>query len=320
MTVNTIESEIEVPVIDISGYLQNDKTQTKDIVAAVRSACKYPGFFQITGHSVSADLRAQTLQSLQDFFGLPQDVKMQVHRTKSECFTGYEIVGEQKVGTGGDQKEGFMIGPEPFPGTSLEVANQWPEESVCPGLKGTFMQYYNEVRQLSKYMFRLLALSLDLEETYFDKFVASRDYQAMSMCKAHRYPPTTKEMADKTRGIGAHTDWGALTLLLQDEVGGLEVYYEPKDKWYPVKYVPDAYVVNIGDMMERWTNNRYKSTRHRVNSPVSGNYRYSIGLFNEGLLDQMLECIPTCLAEGEEPLHKPIKVETHLRACYEATY
>ncbi|KAL3474685.1 hypothetical protein BJX99DRAFT_173297 [Aspergillus californicus] len=318
MTENTTESELDVPIIDISGYLQNDKAETRDIVAAIRSACRYPGFFQITGHSVSADLRAQTLQSLQEFFGLPQDVKMQVHRTKSECSAGYEVVGEQKVEAGGDQKEGFMIGPDPFPGKVLQVANQWPEESVCPGFRETFTQHYKEVRQLSKSMFRLLALSLELEETYFDNFVASRD--SITMCKAHRYPPTSREMAAKTKGIGAHTDWGALTLLLQDEVGGLEVYYEPEDKWYPVKYIPDAYVVNIGDMMERWTNNRYKSTRHRVISPVSGKYRYSIGLFNEGLMDQLLECIPTCIEEGEKPLHEPILVETHLRACYDATY
>lgn len=104
-----------------------------------------------------------------------------------------------------------------------------------------------------------------------------------------------------------------------------------------MKYIPDAYVVNIGDMMgmnyssysvhsnidvsiERWTNNRYKSTRHRVISPVSGKYRYSIAFFNEGLLGQVLECIPTCIEEGEKPLHESITVETHLRDRYGGTY
>ncbi|BCS21126.1 isopenicillin N synthase family dioxygenase [Aspergillus puulaauensis] len=318
MTENATESKIEIPVIDISGYLQNDKTKTREIVAALQSACKNPGFFQITGHSVSADLPA--LQSLQGFFSLPQDVKKQVHRSKSKCLRGYEVVGEQKLeaAMGGDQKEGFMIGPELPPGRFLQGPNQWLEESICPRFRETFMRYFNEVHQLSKSVFRLLALSLELEEMYFDDFVASRD--SITMCRAHRYPPTTKEMATRTRGIGAHTDFGALTLLLQDEVGGLEVYYEPEDKWCPVKYIPDAYVVNIGDMMERWTNNRYKSTRHRVISPVSGKDRYSIAFFNEGLLDQVLECIPTCIEEGERPLHESITVETHLRDRYGGTY
>lgn len=127
-------------------------------------------------------------------------------------------------------------------------------------------------------------------------------------------------------------------VILTISVGGLEVYYEPEDRWCPVKYIPDAYVVNIGDMMgmdpvhivfveiltispiERWTNNRYKSTRHRVISPVSGKDRYSIAFFNEGLLDQVLECIPTCIEEGERPLHESITVETHLRSRYGGTY
>ncbi len=184
MTENATESKIEIPVIDISGYLQNNEAKTRDIVTAFRSACKNPGFFQITGHSVSAGLRAQTLQSLQEFFSLPQDVKKQVHRNKSECLRGYEVVGEQTLETamGGDQKEGFMIGPELPPGRFLQGPNQWLEEGICPGFRETFMQYFNEVHQLSKSIFRLFALSLELGETYFDDFVASRDCKLMNFC------------------------------------------------------------------------------------------------------------------------------------------
>ncbi|KAL3469785.1 hypothetical protein BJX99DRAFT_64278 [Aspergillus californicus] len=311
---------IQIPVIDISGYFQNDETRTTEIITALQSACKDPGFFQITGHSVPAQLRAQTLDKLQGFFSLPENIKKQVHRSQSECLRGYEVVGEQKLeaALGGDQKEGFMIGPELPPGRFLQGPNQWLEENVCPGFRETFMEYFDEVHKLSKLMFRLLALSLGLEERYFDDFVASRD--SITMCRAHRYPPTTQEIAARTRGIGAHTDFGALTLLLQDKVGGLEVYYEPNDTWYPVAYVPDAYVVNIGDMMERWTNNRYKSTRHRVISPVSNQDRYSIAFFNEGLLDKVITCIPTCVEEDEEPLHEPITAEMHLRNRYGGTY
>ncbi|KAJ5260583.1 hypothetical protein N7478_012188 [Penicillium angulare] len=318
MTVTKAETEFKIPVIDVSGYLQNDKESpdSKEVVAAIRSACKDPGFFQVTGHSVPAGLRDQTLKSLHEFFALPEEVKSQIHRT-DENTVGYEVVGQQKVEVG-DRKEGFVFGPEPFPAQFTKVKNQWLEDSACPGFNATLQQYYDEVRKLSKSMFRLLALSLDLEETYFDEFVASQE--SLTMCKAHRYPPTTKEMSTQTKGIGAHSDFGALTLLLQDEIGGLEVLYEPENKWYPVQYVPDAYVVNIGDMMERWTNNRYKSTKHRVISPVSGKYRFSIGIFNEGLMHQLIECIPTCIDKGEKPLHKPILAETYLRESLAATY
>lgn len=183
MTENAKKTTIEIPVIDISGYLQNNKAKTSEIVAALRLACKNPGFFQITGHTISTDLRAQTLQSLKEFFSLPQDVKKQVHRNKSECLRGYEVVGEQKLeaAMGGDQKEGFMIGPELPPGRFLQGPNQWLQEDICPGFRDTFMQYFGEVHQLSKSMFRLLALSLELEETYFDDFVASRDCKLMNL-------------------------------------------------------------------------------------------------------------------------------------------
>ncbi|KAL2844134.1 hypothetical protein BJY01DRAFT_264041 [Aspergillus pseudoustus] len=316
-------SKSTIPVIDISGYLENDKLKTKEIVNSLHSAFQNPGFLQITGHDIPTQMRNATLSALSTFFSLPLETKLSVHRNKSPCLRGYEVVGEQtlEAAVGADQKEGFMIGPElPEQGRFLQGPNQWvgEEVEVCLGFRETFMEYFTAVHELSVKVFRLVALSLGLGEGYFDEFVGSKD--SIAMCRAHRYPPTTKEMAAKMRGIGAHTDFGALTLLLQDEVGGLEVYYEPEDRWYPVPYVADAFVVNIGDMLERWTNNRYKSTRHRVISPVSDKDRYSIAFFNEGLLDQVITCIPTCVEEGEEPLHEPITAEQHLRNRYGGTY
>ncbi|KAJ0421242.1 hypothetical protein BJY00DRAFT_282415 [Aspergillus carlsbadensis] len=314
-------SNLAIPIIDISGYLQNNPSKTKEIVSHFRTACQTPGFLQIIGHSISPTLRNDTLAALSKIFALPRETKLTVHRNKSPSLRGYEVIGEQTLeeAVGGDQKEGFMIGPElPETGRFLQGPNQWVGEDVIPGFRGVFMEYFAQVHDLSVKVFRLVALSLGLEEGYFDGFVGSTD--SIAMCRAHRYPPTTKDMAAKTRGFGAHTDFGALMLLLQDDVGGLEVYYEPDDTWYPVPYVPDAFVVNIGDMLERWTNNRYKSTRHRVISPVSNKNRYSIAFFNEGLLDQVITCIPTCVEEGEVPLHEPITAEQHLRNRYGGTY
>jgi isopenicillin N synthase-like dioxygenase len=149
---------------------------------------------------------------------------------------------------GGDQKEGFMIGPElPETGRFLQGPNQWVGEDVAPGFRAVFMEYFRQMHDLSVKVFRIVALSLGLEEGYFDEFVGSKDCEslglskqgalrpllgwllmmlsdlAIAMCRAHRYPPTTKEMAAKTRGIGAHTDFGALTLLLQDD-GNISIH------------------------------------------------------------------------------------------------
>lgn len=103
-------------------------------------------------------------------------------------------------------------------------------------------------------------------------------------------------------------------------VGGLEVFHRPTQTWHPVQPVENAFVVNIGDMMERWSNELYTSTLHRVISPVSERNRYSVAFFNEGRLDQIIECIPTCLKPGDKPKFEPVQVEAHLRARYGGSY
>ncbi|KAK5657607.1 hypothetical protein OQA88_3186 [Cercophora sp. LCS_1] len=312
---------ITIPIIDISGYLASDPAETKRIAAAIRSAAIAPGFFQVVGHPISLDLRQRLLAAIKQFYDLPRDVKNRLHRNNSTCLRGYESVGEQTLEEGyRDAKEGFMVGQE-LSGDNLRFAqgpNQWPTEEECPGFRDVFTEYFEAMRLFSRTMFRIVALSLDLEETYFDEFAYGSD--TVTMCRAHRYPPTTPEMAAKSRGIGAHTDFGALTLLLQDDIGGLEVFHRPTETWHPVHPVKDAYVVNIGDMMERWTNDKYTSTLHRVISPVSERERYSVAFFNEGLLDQLIECIPTCLEQGEKPKYEPVKVESHLKKRYGNSY
>lgn len=111
-----------------------------------------------------------------------------------------------------------------------------------------------------------------------------------------------------------------MTLLLQDHVGGLEVLHKPTGTWHAVPPVEGSYVCNIGDLMQRWTNNRYQSTMHRVISPLSNQDRYSCAFFNDGALDVMVECLPSCVKPGEKPLYEPIKVEKHIVARYQQSY
>ncbi|OKL61793.1 hypothetical protein UA08_02319 [Talaromyces atroroseus] len=312
---------LTIPVIDIAGYLAGDKIATASIASAISSAAKSPGFLQITGHGVSPQLTSKMLERLAAFFTLPMEKKFALHRNNSAALRGFEAVGEQQLEKDFlDSKEGFMIGPESLAEDAkfLQGPNQWPSESEVPDLRESLMEYFSQMQKLSKNMFRLIALGLELDEQYFDRFVDSKD--SIAMCRAHRYPPTTEEISKKSRGIGAHTDFGALTLLLQDKVGGLEVFYRPTETWHPVEPIEGAFVVNIGDMLERWTNNNYTSTLHRVISPVSNQYRYSVAFFNEGLLDQMIKCIPTCLKPGEKPLYEPIRAEDHLRQRYGNSY
>jgi isopenicillin N synthase-like dioxygenase len=174
--------EISVPVIDISGYLAGDPAAKEKCAAQFREACSNQGFLQVIGHSVSPDIQSRFLDAIAKFFKLPLEEKMKIAQDKSPCSRGYERVGGQKLdeldeSATVDQKEGFSIRPERELGVFLAGPNQWPDPAL-PGMeefKETYMEYFDAVHGLSKKVFRLLALSLGLEEEYFDEFAADPD-------------------------------------------------------------------------------------------------------------------------------------------------
>lgn len=322
---------LEIPVIDISSSLSGDFEKRKATAYELRRALEEVGFFQITGHSVSADLQQRFVAAITAFFDLPLEDKLAVGQDRSPCNRGYEQIGIERLEEIGDnslieKKEGFTVRSERPLGRFMTGPNNWPDASL-PGMADfstTYMEYYGAVHNLSRHMFRLMALSLDLDETYFDGFAADPD--GIQLCRAHHYPPNPNPPEAATtagptgRGVGAHTDFGALTLLLQDDIGGLEVLHKPTGTWHPVKPIDGAYVINIGDLMQRWTNDRYLSTMHRVTSPLSLKPRYSVAFFNDGALDVVVEAIPTCVAPGEKPKYGPLLVEDHLVKRYSQSY
>ena len=248
----TAPTEVSVPLIDISGYLDGDSSAKKNVIDLVRDACERQGFLQIVGHRVSPDIRNRFMNVIQQFFALPISTKESISQDKSPCNRGYEKLGGQKLeqlesDATTDQKEGFSVRRDRPLGDFLQGPNQWPPEQLVPNFKNVYMEYFDAVHGLSKTMFRIIAVSLGLQEEYFDEFAADPD--GTCLCRAHHYPPTPKDA--RTRGVGAHTDFGALTLLAQDNVEGLEVLHRPTGTWHPVPALPGAYVVNIGDLMRK---------------------------------------------------------------------
>lgn len=169
---------VEIPIIDISAYLAGNVQAKARIVNDFRNACENQGFLQVVGHSVPADLQSRYLASLAEFFALPAQEKEKVAQSKSKCHRGYERIGGQKLdeldeNATADQKESFSVRRDRPLGRFFQGPNQWPENP--PRFKEVYTEYYDSVHELSTKLFRLMALSLDLDENYFDDFSSDPD-------------------------------------------------------------------------------------------------------------------------------------------------
>ncbi|KAI0594900.1 2og-Fe oxygenase family protein [Biscogniauxia sp. FL1348] len=323
-------SQFVIPTIDIAPYLQDPSSEESvRIVEEVRRACASSGFFQIVGHGVSRELQRAVLRAAEVLFALPLEEKKKL-RYPTLKNRGYELLGSQVLQAGAlpDLKEGFyisqhvpqddarsrdhpyLIGPNIFPESVADSVLREPAET-----------YYAALLALSRKVMEMLARGLPYDDDIFAPFVSN---DPLCILRLLHYPPPAPpaEAEPKTDvgprlGAGAHTDFGAITLLLQDEIGGLEVYDRTAGMWMPVKPNPDSYVVNIGDMLSLWTKKAYKSTLHRVIN-TSGRDRYSAPFFFNGSLD--VELAPL---DGSAPTDgggKALTVEDHILERYGATY
>lgn len=308
-----------LPIIDISGLSASDPAARRAVGEALREACLAHGFFYCTGHGVPAGLIAAAMEQSRALFDLPDAAKTALDKSRSPANRGYETLGGQTLQPGAmpDRKEGFYIGEDLAPdhprvvaGAFNAGANLWPAD--LPGFRPAMVAYFAALGVVAGTLMRGLALSLDLPEDHFAAFTT----EPAATLRLLHYPPSRPEVPDEM-GAGAHTDFGGLTILLQDQVGGLQVM--GPEGWIEAPPIPGAYVVNLGDMIARWTNDRYRSTLHRVINR-SGRERYSIPYFYSGNPDHEVRCLPNCLSEGEVPKYAPVRVQDHLRAMYVRTY
>lgn len=314
--------DASLPVIDVSGLSSSDPAKRRAVAERIRAACLSSGFLYCTGHGIPEGLREAVFAETRRFFDQPLAVKMTVDKANSSCNRGYEVMGGQTLQAGArpDLKEGYYIGLELAQDDPRVVArrfnrgpNQWPSD--LPAFKPVMNAWFAALTDLSERLMRGIALSLDLPEDHFAGFC--RD--PLAILRLLHYPPHPPQAAGDLLGAGAHTDFGGLTLLAQDDNGGLQVWNEADETWIDAPPVPGSFIVNLGDMIARWTNDRYRSTLHRVIN-TSGRERYSVPFFFSGNPDFEVACIPTCLAPGETPKYPPIRVEDHLLAMYRKTY
>ncbi|KAK2806566.1 hypothetical protein FQN51_006532 [Onygenales sp. PD_10] len=315
------------PILDFSPFYGDDATAKANLVEQVRQCCLYNGFFQITGHRVPAELQKKVLECSKRFFNLSLEQKDKINKDKTTWNRGYELLRSQMLepGTSPELKEGLYIGEDLptshpyFLNKKLNSGpNQWPEDIAdLAEFKQTSMDYYHAVFEQAKDILRVLALTLGLKEGFFDSFTEG----AVATMRFLHYPPQPADGEETlSRGIGAHTDFGAVTLLLQDEVDGLQVLDKGSGEWVDVTPTPSAYVVNLGNLFMRWSNDKYKSNIHRVINK-SGRERYSIPFFFSGNPDYVCECLPNCLEEDKKVgKYAPASVEELISKSYKESY
>jgi isopenicillin N synthase-like dioxygenase len=312
----------KLPVIDVGGLWSNGAGDRRAVAMQLRQACLDKGFFYIRNHGIPDRLVEAVFAAAERFFALPAAEKAKLDKANSNANRGYEPLKGQVLEAGAppDLKEGFYIGPEhglDDPRVRAQKfnhgPNQWPAQQ--PAFRAAMEDYFTAMLGLGERLMRGLALSLDLPEEHFTAFCTD----PMATLRLLHYPPQPANADPGQKGAGAHTDFGGLTLLRQGDVGGLQVWDQSSGGWLHADPVPGSFVVNLGDMIARWTNDRYRSTLHRVVN-TSGRERYSIPFFYVGNYDHVVECIPTCLDAGERPKYPPTTVEAHLREMYRRTY
>ena len=314
-------SENNLPVVDVSGLQSPDSAARRAVGDQMRAACLDLGFMYIIGHGVDETLRRAVFEQAAEFFARPENEKLALNMELSPCNRGYEALGGQTLEADAppDLKEGYYVGEElPLDHPRVRACqfnlgpNQWPDD--MPRFREVMNAYYTIMLELGEALMRGIALSLDLPEEYFDDYSA----EPLSGIKLLHSPPQPANAHPDEKGCGAHTDFGGITMLMQDDNGGLQVMGSDGE-WIHAPPLPGSYVVNLGDMIARWTNDRYRSTLHRVIN-FSGQERYSVPFFFSGNPAHEVSALACCLGEGETPKYPPTTVEAHMREMYARTY
>ncbi|XP_065175728.1 probable iron/ascorbate oxidoreductase DDB_G0283291 [Sycon ciliatum] len=307
-----MEQEVSIPILDLS--------EEEDVLLEkLRHACEVYGFFYITNHGLESDIE-QLFQSCKEFFQLSHEEKMKLAINASGhgyVWHGEETLDPQKQQEA-DTKENFQFGEEESGSepsrTPLRGPNVWPSESLLPGWRQRVYKYYNRTAPLAMRICGLIATSLGLDRGYFeDKFT-----EPLSLVALNHYSERRSSPDDGVFGCGEHSDYDIITLLVTDDVPGLEVRLKD-DTFLAVQPKKNAFICNVGDTIQHLTNDRYRSAPHRVVNR-SGRERFSAGLFFRPDFNCVIDCLPCCYAEDNPTRHQPIMFGQHLLNKYRSSH
>jgi isopenicillin N synthase-like dioxygenase len=305
----------EVPVVDLTPARTGGRAERARAAAAIDAACRDIGFFAISGHGVPGRTVDDLRRVAHEFFALPMAEKLAIRHPVPGTNRGYHPVGGEALAQANDDtaappdlKEFFHVGPvdtsdDPYytseEGRQHFLPNIWPARPA--GFAAAATAHYRAMERLITFLMRLAALALDVEENHFDDKVD----RSIGTMRLNYYPAQATPPAAGQLRASAHTDYGGFTILSGEDVpGGLQVRTR-EGRWIDVATSPSQFVVNIGDLLMRWTNDRWLSNLHRVvNPPLDGpsRARLSIAFFNHPNYDARIECLPTQGAAKHPPV------------------
>jgi isopenicillin N synthase-like dioxygenase len=296
-----------IPVIDVGPLLGSDEGQIATVAARIGEVCRSIGFFYVTNHGIPDDVIAAMIEQSKRFFDLPLAIKSKYDIDICQRHRGYVPVGGLAADptAEADLQEGYEVSlelPESDPdyraGNIMYGPNLWPTE--LPGFREEVYAYYEAVLALGRRVLGAFEIALGLPRGYFD----DKTDKPMGQLRLIHYPPQQGPICERRVGIGAHSDYECFTLLLQT-AAGLQVRNVQGD-WVEAPPLPGTLVVNIGDMMMRWTNGQFVSTGHRVIN-TSGGSRYSFPFFFGANFETVVRPLPKFCGPDDPPRYPPTK-------------
>ncbi len=308
-----------IPAIDMAAFL--DGSDLQGVADRIGAACRNVGFLYLVNHGIPADLVDAAMNEARRFFALPVERKLRIDIARSPAHRGYFpfFAENNDPKNARDLKEGFDIARDLPPddlsvraGKPLHGPNVWPAD--LPGFREVIEDYYAALTKLAGQLMEAFALSLHLPQKYFRPMLD----EAMGALRLLHYPPQPPAADANVVGTGSHTDYGCLTILAQDTVGGLQVR-NSAGEWVAAPPVPGAFVVNIGDQMARWTNDVFAATHHRVIN-TSGRERYSMPFFFEPNYDAVISCLDTCRSAEHPAKYADVVAGEYLVSRFNDTF
>jgi isopenicillin N synthase-like dioxygenase len=310
-----------IPVIDLAGSF-GDAASSTAVAWQIHKACRETGFFTVIGHGVPQPLMDAQIGWTQRFFAQDEAAKDAVSIDRSPYRRGWERPGRQVLDAGSapDHKESFMLARELAPehpwvraGLPMQGPNQWP--SGLRGFREQMEAYQAEMVRLGRHLMGCLALSTGLDADWFDDGLV----EPQCGVRLLHYPPQPANGADNLLGAGAHADWGSLTILLQDDMPGLEVR-NADGEWILATPLRGSFVINLGLMMERFTSGVYRANLHRVRNNSGDRARHSVATFFELEPEYRMLPAPTWAEPMTNPAAPPPTIGEHLEAMARASY